>query len=75
MQTTELNIQGMTCGSCVRHVEAALRGIDGVARAEVDLRGARALVTHDPRRAGAEQLAAAVLSAGYSADVVATARG
>lgn len=67
MQTTELNIQGMTCGSCVRHVEAALRGVEGVTRADVDLRGARALVQHDPRRAGPQRLVAAVRDAGYDA--------
>ncbi|TAJ16580.1 MAG: copper chaperone [Planctomycetota bacterium] len=67
MQTTELNIQGMTCGACVRHVETALRGVDGVAQADVELRRARALVQHDPQRAGVEQLVAAVRDAGYAA--------
>ena len=31
----ELKIQGMTCDSCAIHVEKALRGVDGVIRAEV----------------------------------------
>ena len=32
-----LDIGGMTCASCVRHVEKALSRIDGVRSAEVNL--------------------------------------
>lgn len=32
-----LPVQGMTCASCVRHVERALSGVPGVARANANL--------------------------------------
>ncbi|MFL9815065.1 heavy-metal-associated domain-containing protein [Stutzerimonas sp. VN223-3] len=37
MTTIDLQVQGMTCGSCVRHVTQALTPIAGVDRVEVDL--------------------------------------
>ena len=64
--TLELNIGGMTCDNCVRHVTEALRGVDGVQGAEVDLEAARAKVIMDdgtPR----ERLVGAVQAAGYEA--------
>lgn len=33
-----LEVSGMTCGSCVRHVTSALTRVDGVAQVEVALR-------------------------------------
>ena len=66
---TELSIIGMTCASCVGHVGKALRKVDGVSEASVNLATERALVTH---RAGVSDLAmvAAVRAAGYDAVVV-----
>ena len=37
MTTIDLQVQGMTCGSCVRHVNQALTPVAGVNRVEVDL--------------------------------------
>ena len=33
---TKLNVEGMTCLSCVQHVENALRTVDGVEQATAD---------------------------------------
>ena len=44
-RTVELAIGGMTCASCVRHVEKALSRIDGVDSAEVNLATEVATVT------------------------------
>ena len=41
----ELAVEGMTCASCVGRVEAALRGVPGVAIANVNLATERASVT------------------------------
>ena len=41
-------VRGMTCASCVAHVEKALSGVDGVAEAAVNLATERASVTFDP---------------------------
>ncbi|HXJ73406.1 MAG TPA: cation transporter, partial [Candidatus Dormibacteraeota bacterium] len=32
---TELSINGMTCGNCVRHVTEAIQGVPGVSGAQV----------------------------------------
>lgn len=37
METINLAVSGMTCGSCVKHVEQAIQSIVGVQRVEVDL--------------------------------------
>lgn len=45
MNTTELTVQGMTCGSCVKHVTAALKSLPGVTAVDVDLNAGRVRVT------------------------------
>lgn len=65
----ELSISGMTCGSCVRHVAEALRGLEGVEEAQVDLGAGRATVAYDPASATAEGMVRAVEEAGYRAAV------
>lgn len=64
---TTFTIEGMTCGSCVRHVRQALVELDGVTNAEVDLASRTARVTHRPDLASADSMAAAVAEAGYGA--------
>jgi P-type Cu+ transporter len=65
--TCTLDIGGMTCASCVRHVEKALSRIDGVDSAEVNLATEAATVSFDPQTAGLSELTAAVAAAGYTA--------
>jgi copper chaperone len=62
---TILDVTGMTCGSCVRRVTAALRGLDGVTAVEIQLRAGKVLVDHDPARAPVTALVAALERAGY----------
>lgn len=64
-KTTTLIIDGMSCGSCVRHVEQALRRVPGVVSARVDLAARTAVVAHDGATTPAD-LAAAVSGAGYA---------
>ncbi|MGB9626619.1 MAG: heavy-metal-associated domain-containing protein, partial [Phycisphaerae bacterium] len=40
-----LRVSGMTCGSCVAHVEKALRAVEGVRDAAVNLATETAVVT------------------------------
>lgn len=63
-QSTTLIIDGMSCGSCVRHVEQALRRVPGVVSARVDLATRTAVVAHDGATSTAD-LAAVVTEAGY----------
>lgn len=70
-ESVELLIGGMTCASCVGRVEKALKGVPGVKHAEVNLATERAQVRFD---AGLppERLVAAVVKAGYEAQVADT---
>jgi Cu+-exporting ATPase len=64
--TLTLPVQGMTCASCVAHVEKALRGVPGVSKADVNLASESATITRDPSLATTELLASAVDAAGYT---------
>lgn len=61
---TVLSVEGMTCGSCVRHVEHALEDLDGVSQVEVRLREGKVRVRHD-NSAPTEILVDALKDAGY----------
>ena len=63
----DLSVGGMTCASCVAHVEKTLRTTPGVASYRVNLARGRASVTFDPGRTTPEKVAAAVTDAGYPA--------
>ena len=65
-----LSIAGMTCASCVGHVERAIRAVDGVLTANVNLATESATVEYVPGVAGITDLRHAVQDAGYSAQAV-----
>ena len=60
-----LPIQGMTCASCVAHVEKALKGIEGVGEANVNLATERASVTLTAEETNLSEMVVAVRDAGY----------
>lgn len=64
---TTLDITGMTCNGCVKHVDRALREIPGVTAVQVSLPDHHATVEHDPDAAPLPALIAAVSAAGYDA--------
>ncbi len=47
-----LPVEGMTCASCVTRVEKALKKVDGVTGANVNLATEKVTVTYDPAEAG-----------------------
>ena len=58
-------VEGMTCASCVSHVESALKGVPGVTRVSVNLATEQAAVELDTSGLPLEQLRKAVAGAGY----------
>ncbi len=64
-ETVTLPIGGMTCASCVAHVEKALNKVPGVIEANVNLATEKATVTFVPGVAGLEDFKRAVAEAGY----------
>lgn len=66
MNTETLEITGMTCDACARHVERSLRGVPGVHTADVSYPQGTARVT-TASVLKADALAGAVAAAGYRA--------
>lgn len=62
METKTYRITGMTCGGCAKHVEKALRSVEGVTNVVVDLAAGTANVSGD---APFTALAGSVAAAGY----------
>ena len=61
-----ISVGGMTCAACVRHVEGALMGVEGVESAAVNLATERATVRYERGRATVADLRFAIEDAGYS---------
>ena len=64
---TILDVDGMTCSSCVRHVEHALAGLDGIDKVEVNLKDGRVRVEQSSARTTVDQMIEALGEAGYGA--------
>ncbi len=64
----KLNVQGMMCQNCVRHVKNALEGLDGVEEAIVDLDAGTAVAKLSSDVAD-DVLVAAVVEEGYEAQI------
>jgi len=64
-----LPVAGMTCASCVARVERALRKVEGVSSASVNLAAGSATVTADPAKVGPWRLVAAIRDTGYEVRV------
>lgn len=60
------NVQGMTCGHCVKAVTQAVQAQDAEAKVEVDLAGKQVRV--DSRLAG-ERIQALIREEGYAAEL------
>lgn len=60
---TTFVVEGMTCGSCVRHINQALREVHGVRDVDVRLREGSVLVTHED--ASRDAMLQAIREAGY----------
>src|ERR1041385_3831290 len=65
----DLDITGMTCGSCAARIERVVGRIPGVAGVRVNYATGRADVDHDPEMADADAIVLAVRRAGYAARV------
>ena len=61
------NVENMTCGACVRRVQNALAGVNGVGKVEVSVTAGRSSVEYDAARVDPATIAAAITAAGYPA--------
>jgi len=64
-----LNVDKLTCGSCVKNIQAALRELDGVGKVEVSVTAGRSEVEYDRQQVDAETIARVISAAGYPASI------
>lgn len=69
-QTVELQVQDMSCASCVGRVEAALRAVSGVETATANLAQSTATVEMAQGGTSEDALCRALAQAGYAAEVL-----
>lgn len=65
MSTSVLNVEGMSCTHCKNAVEKALKTLDGVQAAEVNLERGAVTIEHDDAVINAEGLKKTIRDAGY----------
>lgn len=73
VETLTLNVTGMTCGSCERHIKKELDQVPGYSDARVNLAAGRVDVSFQAGTTTPDQLIAAVVRAGYPAEVASAA--
>jgi len=69
MEIIQLNIKGMTCASCVSHVEKGIKKTEGIDMASVNLATEKATVSYDPKITTVENIIKSVFDAGYDASI------
>jgi P-type Cu+ transporter len=65
MEKVTLPVHGMSCASCVKKVESALNGLEGVVKASVNFATERASVQYVPGTVSVKDFKQAVKDAGY----------
>jgi Cu+-exporting ATPase len=65
-RSVSIGVTGMTCASCVTSVEKALKAVDGVSDARINLAAEKASVDFDPGFASLADLEKAISDAGYT---------
>lgn len=64
-EETTLTVEGMSCPSCVRHIDDALREVKGVREVSVQFEHGQVRVRHDSAAANVNALVEALKNAGY----------
>ncbi len=67
METVTLQVEGMSCGGCVKSVTNVLTALPGVAKAEVSLEDKQARVEFEAGRVTPDDMKRAIVDAGFEA--------
>lgn len=65
MQNVTFNVQGMSCGHCVKAVETAVQKLKGIEEVSVNLENAQATVSFDEAQVSANSIKEAIEDQGY----------
>ena len=71
MKTIDLNTGGMHCGSCSMLIQLSVEDLPGIASAAADYASGRTHVEFDEAQVSVDQIIAAIVEAGYTAEIVA----
>ena len=70
MEKISIKISGMSCSSCAQRVEKALKQMDGVQSAAVNLPMEKAYIEYDPEKVSEEQLLGEVEKTGFQSQLL-----
>jgi len=65
MNKIEIQVEGMTCGGCVKSIQNALNAREGVSRASADLDAKTVSIEFDPAVIEVSALQQAIVDAGF----------
>jgi copper chaperone len=65
MEKVTLNVQGMSCGHCVKAVEGSVGGLNGVSSVKVDLKAAKVDVEFNAQEVSLEKIKETIDDQGY----------
>ena len=69
MQTTILNINGMTCMGCVNSIKNVIEKISGVSSADVSLENKQVKIQHDPEKTNINRFKEVIVGAGFEINI------
>lgn len=70
MENTTLKLRGMSCASCAKTIETAIRSVPGVTQSNVNFATEQVNVTYDANQTDIAAIQTAVKSVGYSAQPI-----
>jgi copper chaperone len=69
MQTTILNINGMTCMGCVNSIKNVVEEVSGVSGADVSLENKQVKIPYDPEKTNINKFKEAIVGAGFEINI------
>ncbi|MCM3790796.1 copper chaperone CopZ [Domibacillus indicus] len=65
MEKTTLNVQGMSCGHCIKAIEDSVGKLGGVSSVQVDLQANKVDVEYDTNQVSIEKIKETIDDQGY----------
>lgn len=69
MQTTILNINGMTCMGCANSIKNVVEKVSGVSGADVSLENKQVKIQYDPEKTNINQFKEAIVGTGFEINI------
>lgn len=69
-QYVKLNIKGMGCADCTKHIDGALMGLNGVASSNTSFENAQTVVRYDPAKINSDSINNKIRAIGYQPSLI-----